>query len=341
MQTKTAEMKIYIYKGGLSIVGKSGVGSAIHHQEKMLKETGAPLTECWKDATVVHINTVFPDSVLVAYIARRQGKKVIYYGHSTMEDFRNSFIGSNQAAGFFKKWICHCYNMGDVVLTPTEYSKKLLLGYGLTPPVYSITNGVDTDFFCRDIETGRDFRKKYHIPKEKKVVISAGHLIPRKGIFDFLELAARMPEVLFIWFGGGNRWAVPQSVKRAVRKKTENVIFAGYVKPQELKAAYCGADAFAFFSYEETEGIVVLEALACEVPVIVRDIPVYEGWLEENYCVYKAVDVKGFQNRLESVFDEDCTNLTEQGRNLAKEHSIYQTGFCLNEIYQMEHLGKI
>ena len=43
--------------------------------------------------------------------------------------------------------------------------------------------------------------------------------------------------------------------------KSENVIFAGYVEAEELRNAYCGADAFAFFSYEETEGIVVLEHL--------------------------------------------------------------------------------
>ena len=44
------------------------------------------------------------------------------------------------------------------------------------------------------------------------------------------------------------------------------------MEAEELRNAYCGADAFAFFSYEETEGIVVLEALACEVPVVLRDI---------------------------------------------------------------------
>lgn len=52
-------MKIYIYKGGLSIVKKSGVGSAVQHQEQMLKETGAPIATSWKEADVVHINTVF------------------------------------------------------------------------------------------------------------------------------------------------------------------------------------------------------------------------------------------------------------------------------------------
>lgn len=108
-------MKIYLNKGGLSVVRKSGVGSAVRHQEQMLSETGAPVTEHWKEATAVHINTVFPDSFLAAYLAKKQGKKVIYYGYSTMEDFRNSFIGSNRMAPLFKKWICRCYEMGDVI----------------------------------------------------------------------------------------------------------------------------------------------------------------------------------------------------------------------------------
>lgn len=47
-------MKIYLYKGGLSVVRKSGVGSAVRHQEQMLSETGAPVTEHWKEATAVH-----------------------------------------------------------------------------------------------------------------------------------------------------------------------------------------------------------------------------------------------------------------------------------------------
>ena len=81
-------------------------------------------------------------------------------------------------------------------------------------------------------------------------------------------------------------------VKRALRKKPENVRFAGYVEPGELKEAYCGADAFAFFSQEETEGIVVLEALACQAPVVVRDIPVYEDWLTDGVQVCKAVSLE-------------------------------------------------
>ena len=82
-------MKTYIYRGGFPIVEKSGVGKAIEHQEKMLNAVQAPRAARWKEATVVHMNTVFPDSVIAAFIAKMQKKKVIYYGHSTMEDFKN------------------------------------------------------------------------------------------------------------------------------------------------------------------------------------------------------------------------------------------------------------
>ena len=43
-------MKIYIYKGGLSLVAKSGVGSAIRHQEKMLRAAKVTVTDVWKEA---------------------------------------------------------------------------------------------------------------------------------------------------------------------------------------------------------------------------------------------------------------------------------------------------
>ena len=93
-------MKTYIYEGGLGIVAKSGVGSAIKHQKNMLKQADIEEAKSWKEADIIHMNTVFPDSVLAACLAKMQGKKVVYYGHSTMEDFRNSFIGSNPPSAF-------------------------------------------------------------------------------------------------------------------------------------------------------------------------------------------------------------------------------------------------
>ena len=53
-------------------------------------------------------------------------------------------------------------------------------------------------------------------------------------------------------------------------------------REQSSKGAMTGSDAFFFPSYEETEGIVVLEALASHQHTVLRDIPVYNGWIDET-----------------------------------------------------------
>ena len=65
---------------------------------------------------------------------------------------------------------------------------------------------------------------------------------------------------------------IPAEIKKAVAEKPENVIFAGF-QPSGSCGMHTAVRMHLFFSYEETEGIVVLEALSCEIPVIVRDIP--------------------------------------------------------------------
>ena len=265
-------MSIYLYRGGEKLVGRSGVGQAIRHQAECLSRCGLPVTDRFApDTDAVHINTVLPDAVVTALLARLRGRKVVWYGHSTMEDFRGSFRGSDLLAPLFRRWLTFCYGLGDVVLTPTPYSRRLLAGYGLRKPVYSLSNGVDVDFFHPDAAAKDTFRKRYHLGANEKTVISVGHTIARKGLPEFLELARRMPDVRFLWFGWTDPRLVPAAITRAIRNAPPNVLFPGFVDRERLREAYQGADVFAFLSHEETEGIVVLEALACGTQVLCYD----------------------------------------------------------------------
>ncbi|MCX4370659.1 MAG: glycosyltransferase family 4 protein [Dysosmobacter sp.] len=332
-------MKIYIYSGGEKLVGRSGVGQAIRHQRECLRRSGVPTTDRWtQDAAAVHVNTILPDSVFAALGAKLRGRKVIWYGHSTMEDFRSSFKGSNALAPLFKRWITFCYSLGDVVLTPTEYSKQLLEGYGLKKPVYSISNGVDTGFFKPNSAARAAFRARYGLGREEKVVVSVGHTIARKGVTEFLDLAERLPDVRFIWFGWTNPKLIPQEIAQAIQHAPANVLFPGYVDREKLREAYQGADVFAFLSHEETEGIVVLEALACGIPTVLRDIPVYGGWLQDGENVYKTSDNDGFQRIVSDLLDGTLRDITSAGRAVAESRSLEQVGKCLKEIYLKERV---
>ena len=123
-------------------------------------------------------------------------------------------------------------------------------------------------------------------------------------------------------------------IRQAMEQAPENVTFAGFVDRETLREAYCGADVFAFMSHEETEGIVVLEALACGIPTVVRDIPVYNGWLREGQNVYKASGTDEFQQKAEGLLTGTLPDLTAAGRRVAEERSLSVMGERLREVYR-------
>jgi len=328
-------MKVYLYSGMQKLIEKSGVGRAIYHQEKALSDNGFEYVKVkTKDYDLVHINTIFPSSLMLALKSKRQGIPVVYHAHSTQEDFENSYIGSNLMAPLFKRWIKLCYKTGDVIVTPTDYSKELLKKYGITNPIFPISNGIDTEYYQKSAQDRLDFRKAYGFLEEDKVIMSVGLWIERKGILDFVEMAKRMPEYKFIWFGYSDPNTVPKKIRDALKTKLPNLIFPGYVNKEDLKKAYSGCDLFLFMSKEETEGIVVLEALSMEIPVIVRNIPVYDNWLLNKINVYKADNNEEFEIAIHNVLEKRVENLSICGRQTAEERDIKIVGKQLINIYK-------
>ncbi len=327
-------MKVLLYTEFKKQIGKSGLGKAIQHQMRALEDNNIEYTtKKSDDYDIVHINFYGPKSYLMAKKAKRKNKKVIYHAHSTEEDFRNSFIFSNKLAPLFKWWICKCYSLGDHIITPTPYAKKLLEGYGLTN-ITAISNGIDTKFFEKDDNLGEIFRVKYGYKKEDKVIMGIGLYLERKGILDFVELAKRLKEYKFIWFGYTDLKIVPKKIREAVTTKLPNLTFAGYVEPLTIKSALSGADLYIFPTLEETEGIPIMEACACKQRAIIRDIPVFDGWLEDKVNVYKAKDVDDFEVKIKKVLNNELKDLTDKAYEVAKSRDVKKVGKELIEVYK-------
>lgn len=328
-------MKTLLYAGSLKLVEKSGVGQAIFHQKRALESVDIPVTLEQNDAfDAVHINTIFPNSFWMSKKCRRQGKKVIYYAHSTKEDFKNSFKGSNLIAPLFKWWIKRCYKTADVLITPTEYSKALLESYGIKKKIYPLSNGMDLGNYQRSAPAGCRFREKYGFAPEDKIVISVGHYMNRKGIKDFVQLAKELPAYQFIWFGYTPPSARTRDVNQALKTKLPNLHFPGLATQEELKDAYSGSDLFLFLTHEETEGIVLLEALAMKLPVLIRDIPIYKNWFQDGKNAYKAATIFGFKEKIEGILSGELPSTVEEGYQTVSERDIHIVGQKLKEIYQ-------
>lgn len=328
-------MKILLYTENEKMLSKSGLGKAIKHQMNALEENNVEYTtNPLDDYDIVHINYYGPKSFSLAKKAKKEGKKVVYHAHSTEEDFKNSFILSNQVAPAFKNWLIKCYTLGDVILTPTPYSKRLLKSYGIENPIIDISNGINVKFFEKNEELGNKFRKNFGYKNTDKIIMGVGLYIERKGILDFVELAKRLPEYKFIWFGYSPLSVSPKKIKDAVNTKLDNLIFAGYVEPEILRGAYSGCDLYLFPTLEETEGIPIMEACAARIPALIRDIPVFDEWLIDGVNVYKAKDIDDFEMKIKKILNGELPNLTNEGYKVALDRDIKKVGKKLISVYK-------
>ena len=330
-------MKVLIYFQDRKAIESSGIGHAEMHQLAALKEAGVEYTLNPLDTyDLAHINTVWHKSHQVLRRCRKKGIPVIVHGHSTHEDFRYSFLGWRLWEPFVDRALDYMYGHADLVITPTPYSKGLIESYkGVKCPVIAISNGINMSEYAPNEETKKAFREKYGLSEGEKFVMGVGFPFQRKGLDDFFAVARKMPDVKFYWFGHLMRIAISLPIKRALRHKPANVVMAGYAKGAIMRGAYQCASVFFFPSHEETEGIVVLEALASRTPTVLRDIGVYKPWLEDGVSCHLAKDNEGFEKEIRALLEKgEDQKILDAAYKVAAERDLKYIGPELKKAYE-------
>lgn len=328
-------MKVLIYFEDEDAIKTSGIGRAMRHQMEACTLAGVPFTTDPKDSfDLAHINTIWAKSQRLLKRCKKAGIPVIVHGHSTYEDFRRSFKCWQLAEPFFDHQLKSMYSKADLIITPTPYSKKLIESYGFAKKVVAVSNGIDLKEYAPNPAAQKAFREKFGLQEGEPFVMGVGFPFERKGIQDFFEVARSFPQIKFIWFGHLSSWLTNDKVKRWVRKRPANAIMAGYCKGELIHGAFQTASALFFPSYEETEGIVVLEALASHCPLVVRDIGVYDPWLHDGIDCHKGKDNPQFVAILQSLFAHgEDPKIIDAGYKVAEERSLDKVGAELKAAY--------
>ena len=327
-------MKVLLYSEGKNSLKTSGIGKARTLQMKALDKASISYTTNINDTfDIVHINTLFKKSYKLMLKMQKRGFKVISHGHSTVEDFEYSFAFWRLIKPWFKKTITRMYSHADYIITPSSHSKRNIEKLPISCPIQALSNGIDLDDYKNvtpnDIEL---FKTKYNL-KDEKTILGVGLFFERKGIHDFIEVARNLPDYKFIWFGHLNPLLTTRMIRKTIRKRPNNVIMAGYSGGNIIKAAFKYATAVLFPSYEENEGIVVLEALASKTPLIVRDIDVYSDWLEHRKNCYKGSSNDEFVALIKEISTNRDEIIISNGYKVIEERSIDKIGIELGNIY--------
>lgn len=328
-------MKVYLYFQGQSIIRKSGIGRALILQTKALKSSGVNITLDIRDNyDIGHVNTLWPKSHKIERMIKKSNVPLIVHGHSIFSDMKGSFRIWKVLQIFTKASIKKCFKYADAIITPTQYSKTVIESYKCVKcPVYAVSNGIEIKDYAYDQEKIDLFKTCFNIKDGQKVVVGIGLPIERKGILEFFRIAQEFPDVTFIWFGDMAKIALPIKINKAIKHRPRNVIMPGYIDNDILKGALLYANCFLFPTKEETEGIVVLEALASKTPMLIGNIPTYKDWLVDGYHCYKANSVMEYVNKLKYILTHDNTKIVENGYEVVKQRDISIVGQKLKDIY--------
>lgn len=225
---------------------------------------------------LVHIQTPFAAHYAGLRHARAGRRPCIATYHTHFEEYLHNYVPAvpkTALRALARNLARRQCNTLDAVVVPSSAMQDTLAGYGVTAPLHRVPTGIPVEHFgtaCRPASA--DFRRRFAIPEDAPVALFVGRAAHEKNIgflLDALPHALRVtPRLILVVAGEGP--ALPALRRQAATLGIEaNVRFVGYLdRLRELPACYAAADVFVFASRTETQGLVLLEAMAAGVPVL-------------------------------------------------------------------------
>ena len=291
---------------------------------------------------LLHIQTPFVAHHLGIKLAAALNIPCIETYHTFFEEYLFHYVPfvpkawMRALARYFTRKQC---NAVDSVVVPSTAMSEILEHYGVTTSMKIIPTGMELNKFhgCN----GAAFREHYRIPPSRPTLVHIGRVAHEKNI-DFLlrmlqQLRMQIADVLLIIAGEGP--ALPH-----LRKLTDklglrdHVLFVGYLsRADALLDCYCAGNAFVFASRTETQGLVLLEAMALGVPVVSTAVMGTKDILQpQRGALVAQEDPVKFAETVKHLLDNEFLHkrLSKEARDYVKEWSAPMMAERLLEYYQ-------
>jgi 1,2-diacylglycerol 3-alpha-glucosyltransferase len=260
---------------------------------------------------IVHIHTPFLAHYAGVRVARELRVPVVETYHTLFEEYFHHYL-----AFVPRPWLAaatrslsraQCRAV-DALISPSSPMKEMLERYGVATATHIIPTGLElADFASGD---GAAFRARHGIAPDHPVLVFVGRVAFEKNIGFLLHVVAgvrkSLPDVLLAIAGEGP--ALQHLQRQAAHLGIgDSVLFVGYLaRGEALNSCYRAGDAFVFASRTETQGLVLLEAMALGVPVVSTAVMGTRDVLKDGEgCLIAPDDLDEFVQTVVRILRDD------------------------------------
>jgi len=292
---------------------------------------------------IVHLHHPFWLGSIGLWLARRNKVPSVYTYHTRLEMYAHYVPLPGR---IFRNVISHelirrfC-NRCDGVVVPTVSTEEYLRLIGVKSPVCVQPTGIDFERFNRRDENRiAQLREHYKIAETDRVLVSVSRLGKEKNvgfIVDALHQLRSQTEltVRLLLVGEGDERPVLEQKIEALGLQ-DNVTLVGAVSPETIPDYYQMADVFVFASKSETQGMVILEAMAAGLPVVAvrssgTDDVIQDG--QTGFKTFERVDLWVERVRYLIEHDDIRAEFSQRAVTLASHHDTEAFAEHINRFY--------
>ncbi len=244
---------------------------------------------------IVHIQTPFVAHYAGIRLARLLAIPVVATYHTYFEEYLDYYVPLRPKALLrtLARGLSASQGNGvDALIAPSHAMRDKLMEYGIATETRVIPTGIDLRQFSSG--DGERFRNMIGIEPARPALLFTGRVAHEKNIDFLLEVVARvrreLPDILLIVTGEGPAESHLRNLAARLGI-SDNVIFVGYLdRKRGLLDCYAAADVFVFSSRTETQGLVLIEAMAMGLPVVAHALMGTRDVLRDGMGALVAAD---------------------------------------------------
>lgn len=272
---------------------------------------------------VIHIHEGNTLGVIIHHYAKKYGVPYILQAHGNLVhkiSRERSVIGRIWDKLFEYRTLRDASKIIALTKTEAQQYEKMSVNKN---KIEIVPNGIDLSEYYNNLPEKGDFRKRYSIRDDEKIVLYMGRLNKTKGIplliKAFADISKELNNVRLVLVGPDDGYQSVLEEQVQELKVDNKVIFTGFVSNDEKMAAFVDADVFVTPSFSGFP-VTFLEACACGTPIITTNNGDKLDWIHEKAGYVVEYDKDQLRDAIIKILSDEGLRrrFGDEGRRLIR-----------------------